>query len=184
MRKAGWYVIQVQTGKEQAMCQLIERLCAEADLQSDADGARLLEECFSPRFKTRHKFKGEWQDVEKLLLPGYVIAATTRPDALNLELRKVRELTKLLAVGETFVPLHEDERTWIETFTREGDRTVPMSIAYKEGDTLVVTEGPLKGREALITRVNRRQCLAEVEIHAGQLTIRTTVGLAVLPGEM
>ena len=180
MRKAGWYVIQVQTGKEQAMCQLIERLCAEADLQSDADGARLLEECFSPRFKTRHKFKGEWQDVEKLLLPGYVIAATIRPDALSLELRKVRELTKLLAVGETFVPLHEDERTWIETFTREGDRTVPMSIADKEGDTLVVTEGPLKGREALITRVNRKKCLAFLELHVAGKKVTTQVGLGIV----
>lgn len=180
MRKADWYVIQVQTGKEQAMCQLIERICAEADLQSDADGACLLEECFTPKFKTRHKFKGAWQDIEKLLLPGYVIAVTAHPEGVSLELRKVRDLTKLLAVGETFVPLHEEERVWIETFTKQGDRSVPMSLAYKVGDTLVVTEGPLKGREAMITRVNRKKCLAFLELHVGGKKVTTQVGLGIV----
>jgi transcriptional antiterminator NusG len=86
-------------------------------------------------------------------------------------------------MGETFVPLSDNDRGWIERWTAEGDRAIPMSVAYKEGDRIVVAEGPLKGMEAMITQVKRRQNLAKIEIHAGAITIRASVGLAVLPKE-
>jgi transcriptional antiterminator NusG len=173
----------VQTGKEQATCGLIARVCAEWDRDQDIDGYRLLDECFSPSFHTRHKFGQEWRDVEKLLLPGYVVAVTREPDQLARRLRQIPEFTKLLTMGETFVPLSDNDRGWIERWTAEGDRAIPMSVAYKEGDRIVVAEGPLKGMEAMITQVKRRQNLAKIEIHAGAITIRASVGLAVLPKE-
>lgn len=183
-RAAGWYVIQVQTGREQQMCDLIERICNEADLSSDIDGRQLLRECFTPRFATRKKVQGVWVDAVQLLLPGYLIAVTDNPGELAQLLRKVPDFTRLLSVSETFVPLHEEERAWIEQFTKAGDRTVPMSMAVKDGDTIVVTEGPLKGREALITRVNRRKCLAFLEMHVGGMRITTRVGLGVVGEEV
>ena len=125
--------------------------------------------------------RGSWEDVVKQLLPGYVIAVTREPAALVQALRGVPEFARMLSVGETFVPLHEEERTWMEEFTCEGDRTVPMSLAVKTGDSFVVTDGPLKGREGLITRVNRRKCLAFLELHVGGKKITTTVGLAIAP---
>ena len=84
-------------------------------------------------------------------------------------------------MGMTFLPLSADDRSWIENWTAQGNRTIPMSIAYKELDKVVVTDGPLVGQEAMIVRVNRRKRVAHLEIHAGQLTIHTTVGLEVLP---
>lgn len=150
----GWYVIQVQTGREAQAIHAIERVCAEADLLSDFDEP-LLTECFTPYFRTQHKFHGTWQYVEKRLLPGYVIAVTMRPD----------------------------ERVWIEEFTSKHDRTIPMSFAYREGDTLVVTQGPLKGREGIITRVNRKKSLAFVELQVGGKRVTTTVGLGIVPKE-
>lgn len=180
-RRPGWYVVQVQTGKEHTTCGLITRVCAEWDRDQDIDGYRLLDECFSPSFHTRHKFGQEWRDVEKLLLPGYVVAVTREPDQLSRRLRQIPEFTKLLTMGETFVPLRDDERAWMEDWTTRGDRTIPISIAYKKGDKLVVTEGPLKGREGMVTRVNRKKCLAFVELDVGGKKITTKVGLAVVP---
>lgn len=179
MRQPGWYVIQVQTGREQQMCRVIERVCAEADLVSDED-EQLLEECFSPTFQTEHKIGGEWKQVEKLLLPGYVIAVTARPDAVVQQLRRTPEFTRLLSTGETFVPLRDDERAWMEEFTKRGERTIAMSVGYREGDRVVVTQGPLKGREGVITRVNRKKSLAFLEMHVGGMTIKTMVGLAIV----
>ena len=192
MRGASWYVIQVETGRERSACKAIERACRQAQaaerqhaLDADEDvpatEASLLQECFAPSYQTQFKLHGAWHNEERLLLPGYVMAVTSNPWKLAHVLRGVAGLTKLLRMGETFAPLSDDDRAWIERWTTEGDRTIPMSIAYKEGDRVVVTEGPLKGHEAMITKVNRRKSLAELEIHAGQLTIRTTVGLAVLP---
>ena len=151
------------------------------DVDAGADGQSLLDECFVPRYRTQFKLHGEWHDEERLLLPGYVVAVTANPWELARVLRGVSGLTRILKMGETFSPLSDDDKGWLERWTTEGDRTIPMSVAHKEGDRIVVTEGPLRGHEAMIVRVRRRQSQADLEIHAGQLTIRTTVGLAVLP---
>ncbi len=184
MRKTDWYVIQVQVGREQKACEVIRLVCGVASRPSTRQqvGERtLLEECFSPTYAHRRKVKGEWIEEELLLLPGYVIAATRDPWALSRIIYKAPEFTRLVTVGKTFVPLSADDRSWIERWTTEGDRTIPISFGYKEGDKVVVTDGPLVGHEAMITRVNRRKRVAHLEIRAGQLTIRTTVGLEVLP---
>ena len=177
-----WYVIQVQTGGEARMADVIVRLCAEADLTADRDEP-LLAECFCPSFLTQTKRAGEWQYVERLLLPGYLIAVTAYPDELRDLLRSIPDFTRLLAMGETFVPLREDERAWIEEFTKPSDRTIPMSRGYMRGDTLVATEGPLVGHEGLITRVNRHKSLAILEFHIGGKRITTRVGLGIVGKE-
>ena len=180
MKKPDWYVIQVETGRERVACETILRTC-EHMRASSQEGESTLRECFAPRYVTQVKLRGEFVDEERLLLPGYVIAVTERPWGLARILRATPGFMRILTMGKTFAPLSDDDRSWIERWTQEGDRTIPMSIAYKIGDTVVVTEGPLKGNEGMITRIRRRKSLAELEIHAGQLTIHTTVGLAVLP---
>ena len=187
MRKAGWYVVQVLTGHEGQACEAIARTCAQAEALQAAEhpelGVRepLLQECFSPTFTHRLKFHGEWRDVQRPLIPGYVIAVTADPDKLRQLLRATPGFTKLLVFGETYQPLRDEERGWIEAATRPQERVVPISVGYREGDSLVVTEGPLKGHEALVKRIIRKKSLAVLELHAGGKRITATVGLAVLP---
>lgn len=183
MKRTAWYVIQVQVSKEQVVTNKIVRACQTVDHEY-RDAKTVLQECFSPRYAYQHKQNGAWIEETMPLLPGYLIAVTEDPWKLLDHLRGVPEFTKLLPTGKTFAPLDEEEKSWIEKWTKEGDRIIPMSYAYKEGDKLVITEGPLKGREALIERVNRRKSVAHLGIHAGVITIHTTVGLNVLPGEV
>ena len=171
MRKPQWYVVQVETGRENKACDQIARACK---------GTELISEVFAPRYQTQFKKDGEWHDEERLLLPGYVVVVTTKPWELARVMYNVPGFTRILTQGETYAPLSDDDRQWIERWSTEGDRTIPMSVAYKEGDTLVVTSGPLKGFEFMITRVKRRQSVAEIEMHAGLITVKSQVGLAVL----
>ncbi|MDO4404130.1 MAG: transcription termination/antitermination NusG family protein, partial [Atopobiaceae bacterium] len=175
MAESGWYVAQVQTGREQAMCTVIERACQGATTH---DGSPLLEECFSPTYIHRLKYNGEWCDVEKRLLPGYVVVVTSSPVSLFHRLKRIREFARLLTMAETFVPLNEAERAWMDENTTTDNRVIPISFGYRKGDALVVVDGPLKNHEGMITRVVRKKCLAIVEIHAGSVRIVTEVGLA------
>ena len=179
MAHSGWYVIHVQSGKEQKMCELFEAACRQADLLDD-DG-QLLKECFYPRFRTQRKRRGEWKDVEHPLMPGYVIAVTSDPGKVAQVLRGIPKYARMLTMGESYVPLSEEERRWLDEQTSPGERVVPMSVAYKRGDTIVITDGPLKGREWMVGRVNRANSMAHLELHVGAMTIRTKVGLAILP---
>lgn len=165
-----WYVVQVATGKERAICELIERVAPEGSL----------EECFSPSFETQMKVRGEWVPATKLLFPGYVIAVTNHIEKLEAALRQIPEFTRVLSVGETFVPLHEEDQAWIGAFTKKGARAIPMSSGVMEGDRVVVTSGPLVGREALIKIVNRHKSLAFLEFEICGRVITTKVGLGIV----
>ena len=181
-QKPGWYVVQVRTGQEDRMCEVIRRACDEHD--DDACDPREhvnLRECFNPRFKSQRKRKGQFHDVEYPMLPGYVIADVDNPAMLAHALRSVRELCRVLAAEETYVPLNDREREWLESQTRPTERVFPLSFGYKEGDTLVVTDGPLAGQEAMITKLDRRNSMAHIEFHVGQMTFRATLGLVVMP---
>lgn len=171
-RAAGprWYVVQVVTGKEEAMCRLIERLAPEGSL----------EECFAPRYATEMKVRGEWVPAQKPLFPGYLIAVTSEPSLLADTLRRTPEFTRLLSVGETFVPLHDQDQAWIGAFTKRGSRVVPMSTGVMEGDHVVVVDGPLVGCEAMIKGVNRHKSLAILEFEICGRKVTTKVGLGIV----
>ena len=183
--RPGWYVIQVTTGTEDKMCHTITRMCQVRDAAA-AESSRPkigLKECFSPRFVSRKKRMGEWYDVERAMLPGYVIAEVKNPAELVQGLGRLHDFARIITNGETYSPLDDDERNWLEAQFGEGSRTVPISFGYREGDTVVVTSGPLKGHEAIITKIDRKNCLANVEFHAGTMTFKTTVGLVLLPAD-
>lgn len=158
------------------MCERIARAC---QVQNRA-GNPLVHECFAPRFLTRHKFGGEWREVEKLLLPGYVVAVTDDPSTLARMLKTLPGFVRVLTQGETFVPLSNGDREWMEAFTSKGERTIALSVAYKEGDRVIVSSGPLKGREGLIKGINRSKCLAILEFSVGGIRITARVGLAIV----
>ena len=165
-----WYVIQVATGKEEAMCRLIERLVP----------AESLEECFTPRYATEMKMRGEWVMAKKPLFPGYIIAVSDNADILADTLKRTPEFARMLSVGEAFVPLHEEDQAWIGTFTKKGDRVVPMSYGVMEGDHVVVLDGPLVGCEAMIKSVNRHKSLAIIEFEICGRNVATKVGLGIV----
>ena len=172
-RKERWYVIQVPSGKEVPLCELIMR----------AAGNSLVSECFCPSFATQKKIKGEWKNVTQTLFPGYVIAVTGNVDELKHRLNCVSEFTRLLKMGEGFVPLSFAEQSWLSEYTSKGDREIPMSMGVMEGDKVRVISGPLKGREALIISINRRKCLAFIKMDMFGREIETKVGLGVLKGD-
>ena len=73
MTDAGWYVAQVQMGREQCTCNAMRNVCK--DTMTD-NGVPLLEECFSPTHVHRLKYEGKWCDAEEFLLSGYVVVTT------------------------------------------------------------------------------------------------------------
>ena len=170
MSKGSWYVIQVTTGAERRFCSLIELL--------SPPGA--VEECFAPRYATQIKKAGEWIDVQKPLLPGYVIVVSERLDLVIRTLREIPEFTRLLKMGESFVPLAAEERDRIDTLSNNHNRCIDMSIGVIEYGRVVVQSGPLCGREAMMVSVNRHKYVAFVEFEIYGYMVMTKVGLGIV----
>lgn len=167
---ADWYVVQVRGGQENAVVAALRRMA----------GSGVLEECFSPRWRTQRKIRGEWQSVERLLLPGYVVAVTDAPRELDEALRRVPGFTRLLRNERGFTPLDKDEVAWIGRHAQGADRVIPLSKAVKAGDEVVVVEGPLKDRWFQVKRIDRRRATAYVEMDFLGRKKEVPIGLMVI----
>lgn len=159
-----WYVIQVTTGRERALCGKVRRAAEACAEERGLEPGEVLEELFSPCYRTRVRRDGAWADDERPLLPGYLIAVTGRPDLLAQALRRVPDFARVLGNDDAFIPLSDGEAAWIDAFTGAGRRTVEMSEGFKEGGKVCVTSGPLVGYEGAITKVDRRKHAAYLQL--------------------
>lgn len=169
-----WYVVQVSSGSEERMAELIG---------SVAGGSPALSECFMPRYQTEVKIRGNWITCEKPLFQGYLIAVTEDPKALAVALAGINDFCRVLKMGDDYAPLSAEEVQIIGAFTEPGRRVVPMSRAVKEGEKVVIVEGPLVGHEALLKEIDRRRSTAILEFNICGRRVTTRVGLAVVSAQ-
>ena len=141
-----WYVIQVRTGTEED----IQTQCAKLI------GSEALERSFIPYSEQMKRYHGQWHKEKKPLFPGYVFLISPDKEQLFLQLKQVIGLTKLLGTGDEIVPLTEEEIRFLLEFGSE-EQIVAMSEGIIENDQVLITRGPLKGREGLIKRIDRPQ---------------------------
>lgn len=166
----GIYVLYVGAGREEATKSLIEHVASH-----DA-----YEEVFYPTFEKRIRRSGIWHTVDAYLVPGYLFVVATDVGFLREELKSVPALTKLLSMGEQFVPLGPEDAEWLEQLTTPFERTVGFSEGYIEGDRVVITVGPLRGQESKIRKIDRRKRLAYLDFHIMGREKTVKVGLEIV----
>lgn len=164
-----WYVIQVFTGKEEKM----KEMC-ESEISRE-----VLTECFIPYYEEMKKYLGEWHRERKILFPGYIFAETEQIDTLYAELKKVEGFTKILGDRMYLLPLAEDEVKFILRFGGE-KHIVEMSKGVIENAKIIVGEGPLKGLEGCIKRIDRHRRRAEIQIEMFGRIVDAVVGLEIV----
>lgn len=165
-----WYVVQVRTGKEEAIAK---------KLQFHIDHDVLLE-CFIPCCKRQKKFRGKWQIVEEVLFKGYIFVITDKIDDLYTQLKEIPDLTKLLGNdGEDIYPIYPQEALFLARFSTE-DYIVDVSKGYIKGDTIMIIEGPLVGLEGYITKIDRHQRIAYVDVNLLGQVSSVQVGLEII----
>lgn len=164
-----WYVVQVRTGTEESIVSQCRKI-----IPSDA-----MEKCFLSYYKEQKKFHGKWHTLEKLLFPGYVFMISDTPDRLFTELKKVNGLTKILTYGDDMIPLTEEEVAFLLRFGKE-EQVVEMSSGIIEGNKVIVTDGPLKGLEGCIKKIDRHKRKAWLEVEMFGRMVEMTVGLEIV----
>lgn len=164
-----WYVIQVRTGSEKE----IVRQCQKVIPQE------ILEKSFLPYFEEMKRYQGSWHKEKKLLFPGYVFLITEDPDKLYQGLKQVIGLTKLLKTGEQIIPLKKAEIAFLLKFGGR-EQLVKMSTGFVEKEQVVILEGPLKGLEGFVKKINRhkREACLQLSLFGRKLNIR--VGLEII----
>lgn len=169
-----WYVIQVFGGKEQATLGLLKRFVNEGVLQ----------EAFIPRREVMRRNDGVTTKVIEILFPGYLFVVTEKPRELCAQLKDVPTFTRMLGGGDKrFIPLNQSEIDWLEKFCGV-NRVVEMSRGVIEGNQVRVSEGPLKGREGVIERIDRHKQCAYVDMEFMGRVKSIKLGLEIVRKEM
>ena len=165
-----WYVIQVRSRAEEKIRKACEILISK----------EVLKECFIPKNKRMKKIKGNWMKIEEILFSGYVFLVSDDPDKLYLELKKVPDLTKMLGhVNGDIFPLYDDEVAFLKSLG-DDDHVVEISTGLIENDEVMITSGPLKGKEGIIRRIDRHKRIALIEVELFGKTTQAKVGLEIV----
>ncbi len=162
-----WYIIQVMTGYE-------EKIMKECELLTDVN-----EEVFIPSIVFEKKVRGEEEETIKPMFPGYIFFETGDVEDLFYRLKKVVGLTRILRTGDDFTPLPDGEADVIKRLGGDA-HLVELSVGYKTGDRVRITEGPLKEFEGEIVRIDRRKRTATIRVGLLGEEREIKVGLKVL----
>lgn len=164
------YVIQVAGGREAHAKSLIERTMPE-----------LVSECFVPRREMLRRVGGEWVRLTERLFPGYLFVVTSCVERLSQRLGQVPAFMRLLGKSdERIIPLSTDEVAWLTALMEPLQKVVEMSVGVIEGDKVMVIDGPLKGHEALISKVDRHKRCACLDMRMFGRTKTIKVGLEIV----
>ena len=165
-----WYVIRVDSGKEEEALLFMEKLL---DLKS-------LGRAFIPKVMRKRKYKDGWHDKYLPFVPGYIFFETEDPRNLYFELKKVPKRKFLLRVDDDFLAVSREEEGFIRSFLGSED-VIKVSKVRKEGDRIKIVSGPLVGKEALIKKIVMHTLTATISTKMfGREDMELKVGLDVI----
>ena len=161
-----WYVIWTSTGSEERVARAVKEMTCQ-------------NRCFVPKRIVQIRKNGDWQYAQKNMFPGYFFVDTDDIEELSVQLRKVEGFSTVLTVDKKFFPLTEKDDELTEDLYNNGG-IFDISKGIIEGDSIIVTSGPLKGQEGLIKKIDRHKRLAYLEFSMFDQVIRGTVGLEIV----
>jgi len=167
------YVFWVKTGREEQALKQIDTAFG-----NDVVILQLMVETF---FRTQGKVIKK----TKLAFPGYIFLTSEIEN--NEFIFRSREcarhslsILKPLRYNGTFqAAMREDERAMID-YLWQGKNCIETSTGFFEGDHVIITDGPFKGRESFIKSIAPRKRQAIVEIEFMGRLISTTIGLEII----
>lgn len=164
-----WYVVQVKSGNEENIVSQCQKI-----IETD-----ILQKCFISYFKQLKKYNGEWSEEKKILFPGYVFLVSEQIEELCFRLKSINGLTKMIGTGDDIVPLSVEEVEFLKSFGRE-EQVVEVSYGLIENEEINIIDGPLKGMEGTIKRIDRHKRIAFLEIEMMGRKVETKVGLEIV----
>lgn len=155
-----YYIIQVATGHEEHFVDNVKKLVPQ--LAKKHNFIYLTREL---TIRRQGKLLKELQP----MFPSYIILQTTSVvDSFTLaSLKKVPGFYHFLDSNTDIVPLSNRDLRVIQHFLGLGPRIGSSLVRFDEDDRIMVIEGPLKGIEGNIIKVDKRKQRAKIRIDFG-----------------
>lgn len=182
-----WYLLRCPEGNESDYMERYQRMV----------NAKALNEIICFQYQRMMRYGGGWHMENRVLLPGYIFVSGTGKEDLGVYGQQSRNVdiveqenstdegrqVKNRAVQEKEeVRLNSDQISWLKTLCSEGN-LIDMSRGIIKDGFPVVKEGPLKGREHLIKKIDRHKRVAEIELPFDSRAVNVVVGLEIYSKE-
>lgn len=164
-----WYVLQVMSGREADLRDLITRCLSR----------ELLRDCFYPTYEAAYKKGGQRRIVQRRMFPGYLFIVTEDILQVEQKLQMIPDMTKVLKTGSEAIPLTREEQEFLER-RLNGEHVLPMSRGYKSGDGIRITEGPFAGYLGRLKAVDRHNRFGVISLEMFGRDVDMRFGLEVV----
>jgi len=155
---SNWYVFYVQTGREQTACNFLNKLFDREESIAFIPQVELI-------FKNSKMIRKEL----KPMFPGYVFTDSILDEETFItQAYKYAKFSKCIfkLLGSKNIDcmkLTDDEKNFLLGFC-DDDYVTEESKGFIIGDKIIVTSGPLEGRESIIRKIDRHKRRAEIEV--------------------
>ncbi|MCI8782158.1 MAG: hypothetical protein HFG83_08420 [Dorea sp.] len=146
-----WYILHCEEGNEKKAAELLRR-------QYPYSRAAEIFLVTSERMK---RYGGKWHCCEEMLFKGCVFVKADAPNWLEDAAGKT-DAFRVSEDGGYSSRLSEPGRKFLEEAGGEAHR-IPMSKGFIRDGTTFVTEGPLRGRERKIRKIDRHKRMAKID---------------------
>lgn len=153
MKSEEWYALFVKTGEED---NIKERLM----FRLKDSGIRAV----VPKRCMRERRQGKWENKIRTLFPGYILLNGNISECNYDLFNNVPGVIRLLKDHSGPKEINPHEMIIINRLICNND-IIGFSSAYFEGESIVVTNGPLLGMEGNIIAVNKRKGRAKVRLN-------------------
>lgn len=150
--KPQWYVVHTYSGYENKVKANIEKTVENRHLQDQ------ILEVYIPMEDVVEIKNGSKKQVQKKLFPGYVlIHMFHNPDTWYI-VRNTRGVTGFVGPGSDPVPLTEEE------MRKMGIRETRIEVDFKEGDSVIVTNGAWKDKIGVVETMNHNKQILTINV--------------------
>ncbi|MCM1118309.1 MAG: hypothetical protein NC543_03015 [bacterium] len=183
-----WYVLQVKTGSEAHMKDILERFLPDG----------LVSDVFYPLYEDSYKQGGVRSVVTRLLFPGYLFLDTQRIDEVEKYLERITEQHSLLPSsgklssgsaslgngfpGKVCTAVSSKEQEFLTSHT-DHRHVMTMSLGYMTGREVVITEGAFAGYCGELEYVDRHNRYGVMRVRLGERDVNIRFGLEIVRKE-
>ena len=162
-----WYVLYVRSNTEHRVVESLQQSFRKKNLAYEIDVFCPESEKYYNNKKSRTLGR---QYLRRPMFANYIFVETNMPAyEFRCEIYDIiynsSDIIRLLSYGgSNEIAIKQEERIRLE-YLLKGKRCVEHSIGYIEGDKILITGGPLMGREGSIIKINRHHRVAQIEIN-------------------
>ncbi|MEM7505820.1 MAG: transcription termination/antitermination protein NusG [Pseudomonadota bacterium] len=153
-----WYTVSVLSNFEKKVAESIREAVVQHGLEDD------IEDVMVPTEEVTEIRRGKKMNVERRLMPGYVLVRMEMTDAAYHLINDTQRVTGFLGPQGKPIPMRDSEAASILKQVEEGVERPRPAITFEVGEQVNVTDGPFEGFQGQVEDVDEENARLKVSV--------------------